>query len=62
MGEETNGDPPVFLTFDDGGITGATTAAPILEEFEYPGHYFFITDRIGDSGFVSSDDVEDLAS
>ena len=53
---------PVFLTFDDGGISALTHAAPILEERGWRGHFFVTTDRIGAAGFLSGIQVRELAS
>jgi peptidoglycan/xylan/chitin deacetylase (PgdA/CDA1 family) len=51
---------PVFLTFDDGGITAHSIIAPMLEERGWRGHFFITTDRLGTRGFVDADHVRDL--
>jgi peptidoglycan/xylan/chitin deacetylase (PgdA/CDA1 family) len=50
----------VLLTFDDGGVSAASHAAPILEEFGWPGHFFVTTDRIGTPGFLEPAQIRDL--
>ena len=51
---------PVFLTFDDGGISAHGCIAPMLESFGWRGHFFITTGRIGSSGFVSEAQIRDL--
>jgi len=55
------GEQCVYLTFDDGGAS-ATTAAELLEEFGFRGHFFVITDRIGDPNYLSWDEIGDLVN
>jgi len=50
----------VYLCFDDGGAS-AVRAAGILEEFGFRGHFFIITDRIGENSFVTEDDIKRLS-
>jgi peptidoglycan/xylan/chitin deacetylase (PgdA/CDA1 family) len=50
---------PVFLTFDDGGVS-ATRAASALEARGWRGHFFITTDRLGEPAFLSRDQVGDL--
>jgi peptidoglycan/xylan/chitin deacetylase (PgdA/CDA1 family) len=52
--------PPVALTFDDGGDS-AMDIATMLERRGWRGHFFVVTDRIGAPGFVTADDVRELA-
>ena len=46
----------VFLHFDDGGKS-ATTVGQLLAVRGWRGHFWITTDRIGNSGFVSADDI-----
>ena len=54
--------PPVFLTFDDGGVSAITETAPILEERGWRGLFFVTTDRIDAPGFLSAQQVRDLVA
>jgi peptidoglycan/xylan/chitin deacetylase (PgdA/CDA1 family) len=54
------GAPPVFLTFDDGGVTFFSPIAEMLERFGWRGHFFITTDRIGESGFLSETQLREL--
>jgi hypothetical protein len=47
----------LLLTFDDGGLSGATETAPILERRGWRGHFFVTTDRIGMAGFLGRDEL-----
>lgn len=51
---------PLLLTFDDGGSSAATHTAEILAEFGWPAHFFVITDRIGEPGFLNPEQIRDL--
>lgn len=51
----------VVFTFDDGGISFLTLAAPILEKYGFRGIFFISTSYIGTKGFLSSDQVRELA-
>jgi len=53
---------PVFLTFDDGGVSAYTEIAPILEERGWRGLFFVTTDRIGTTGFLDPAQIRELAS
>jgi peptidoglycan/xylan/chitin deacetylase (PgdA/CDA1 family) len=61
LGLPTRGGPAVVLTFDDGGISAFTHAAPILESHGLRGVFFITTDRIGTAGFLTSDQIRELA-
>lgn len=50
----------VALTFDDGSKDHIEIAAPMLEERGWRGTFNLITDRIGDKGHLSWDDVKEL--
>ena len=53
--------PQAALTFDDGGAS-ALAAAAALEQRGWRGHFFVTTGRIGMPGFLTVDEVRDLAS
>ena len=57
---ELAGAPPVFLTFDDGGVTFLSPIAEMLERFGWRGHFFITTDRIGDPGFLNETQLLEL--
>lgn len=50
----------VCLTFDDGGVS-AMTAARILDEHGWKGHFFIATDWIGRSGFLEAKQIRELS-
>lgn len=52
-------DQAVYLTFDDGGRT-AIRAAEILEEYGFRGNFFVITDRVGEEGYLTWDEIKRL--
>ncbi|MCD6725881.1 MAG: polysaccharide deacetylase family protein [Solirubrobacteraceae bacterium] len=52
--------PPAALTFDDGG-SSALHVAEELERRGWRGHFFVTTGRIGMPGFVTADEVRELA-
>ncbi|HVE35533.1 MAG TPA: polysaccharide deacetylase family protein [Gemmatimonadaceae bacterium] len=52
---------PVFLTFDDGGVSAHTHVAPLLEARGWRGIFFITTDRIGTRGFLDAEQIRDLA-
>ena len=54
------GAPPVFLTFDDGGVSFHTPIAALLEQFGWRGHFFITTGRIGTPGFLDAGQLRDL--
>ena len=51
---------PVFLTFDDGGVSFFDTIAEMLEENGWHGHFFITTGRIGTPGFLSAYQIAEL--
>lgn len=53
-------DRPLLMTFDDGGVSCAETAAPLLESHDMHGHFFVITGRLGDDGYVTRQQIRDL--
>ncbi|PYR12744.1 MAG: hypothetical protein DMG00_08325 [Acidobacteria bacterium] len=54
--------PVVVLTFDDGDVSGYTTAAPILERFGFRGEFFVVTDWIGRAGFMTAGQLRELSA
>jgi len=48
------------LTFDDGGGS-ALSAATALEQRGWRGHFFITTGRVGTPGFLSADEIRELA-
>ena len=64
-GQSTSGERetgrPVFLTFDDGGVSAHTHIAPLLEARGWRGIFFVTTDRIGTRGFLDAEQIRDLA-
>lgn len=51
----------VTFSFDDGGISYITKAAPILEKYGRKGVFFISTKFIGTPGFLTSEQVKELA-
>lgn len=51
----------VVFTFDDGGDSFYTKAAPILEKYGFKGVFFISTKYIGTPGFLSAGRVKELA-
>ena len=52
---------PVAITFDDGYRDNLTVALPLLEKYSLPATVFVSAGFIGDEGYVSRDDLRDLA-
>lgn len=59
---DINSDQPLLMTFDDGGVSCAETIAPLLETYGIRGHFFVITGRLGDDGYLTRQQVRDLAA
>jgi len=59
--EGWNSGQPLFLTFDDGGVSASTVIAPLLEKYQWRGHFFMTTNWIGRPGFLSTDQLRELA-
>jgi peptidoglycan/xylan/chitin deacetylase (PgdA/CDA1 family) len=53
--------PRWMITFDDGGL-GALLAADMLEKLQWRGHFFITTAMLGQPGFLSASQVQELAS
>lgn len=51
----------VVFTFDDGGESFLTNAAPILEKYGFRGVFFISTGYIGSKGFLDARQIKDLA-
>ena len=56
------GDVPVFLTFDDGGLGAYTYVADNLERYGWRAHFFITTDWIGRTGFLDRQQIRELRS
>lgn len=50
----------VEFTFDDGGVTFLTEAAPILERYGFRGKFFIATSRIDTEGFLTKEQIVEL--
>ena len=50
----------VRFTFDDGGVSFLTKAAPILEKYGKKGVFFISTNYIGSPGFLTEEQVKQL--
>jgi peptidoglycan/xylan/chitin deacetylase (PgdA/CDA1 family) len=50
---------PIFLTFDDGGVN-AELSARLLEAHGWRGHFFIVTEKIDDPGFLTCPQIRDL--
>lgn len=51
----------VVFTFDDGGVSFLTNAAPLLEQYGFKGVFFISTKYIGTQGFLTKEQVKALA-
>lgn len=51
----------VVFTFDDGGESFLTKAAPLLERYGFKGVFFISTKYIGTQGFLTKEQVKELA-
>ena len=51
----------VVFSFDDGGVSFYTKAAPILEKYGFKGLFFISTSYIGTPGFLTEAQIRDLA-
>lgn len=51
---------PLLITFDDGGVSACTHAAPALERRGWRGHFFVTTGRVGTPAFLSREQVVEL--
>lgn len=53
---------PVYLTFDDGGVSAHTRTADMLEEYGWRGHFFVTAGSTGAPGFLCPDQIRDLSA
>lgn len=51
---------PVFITFDDGGVSAHTTIADLLEEHGWSGHFMVTSNFVDTPTFLSSSQLRDL--
>jgi peptidoglycan/xylan/chitin deacetylase (PgdA/CDA1 family) len=51
---------PIQFTFDDGGSSAHEIIADMLEEKGWKGNFFIVTARIGQTGFMSKPQIQDL--
>jgi|tagenome__1003787_1003787.scaffolds.fasta_scaffold20917920_4 peptidoglycan/xylan/chitin deacetylase (PgdA/CDA1 family) len=49
-----------LLTFDDGGVSAATSIADSLERLQWWAHFFVTTDYIGSAGFMTAGQIREL--
>jgi peptidoglycan/xylan/chitin deacetylase (PgdA/CDA1 family) len=49
-----------LITFDDGGVSGYTVIADMLERYDWRGHFFVTTDFIDTSRFLSRGQIREL--
>ena len=56
----SSGRTPVFITVDDGNISGLTCIAPELEKLGWRGHFFVTTNLIGRPGFLDRQQIQEL--
>ena len=60
VGHRFSGALPPTITFDDGGKSGMA-AADLLERRGMVGHFFVTANYVGTRGFLTEDDIRDLA-
>ena len=51
----------VVISFDDGDLSGYTTAAPLLEHHGLRGEFFVVSQWVGKPGFMSVEQLRELA-
>ena len=51
----------IKFSFDDGGVSFLTLAAPVLEKYGFRGIFFISTQYIGKQGFLTESQVKELA-
>lgn len=57
----SNEDNPVVLTFDDGYKDFYTNAFPILKKYKFKSTIFIITDKVGQNGYMTWEDLSELS-
>lgn len=55
-----NDEMPIFITFDDGGLSSSTLIAPLLNDLGWVGHFFITGSRVDTKGFVSASQIREL--
>lgn len=50
----------IDFTFDDGGVSFLTIAAPILEKYGFKGKFYISTAYLGTKGFLNKEQVREL--
>lgn len=50
----------IDFTFDDGGVSFLTIAAPILEKYGFKGKFYISTAYLGTEGFLNKEQVREL--
>lgn len=50
----------IDFTFDDGGVSSLTIAAPILEKYGFRGKFYISTGYIGAEGFLNAKQIREL--
>lgn len=50
----------VIISFDDGHVSDANVALPLLQEYGFTAEFFFTTDWIGQVGYVDEEDIRAL--
>ena len=48
----------VVFTFDDGGVSSYSVIAPLLEKYNFVGHFYISTDYIGEPTFLSEQEIK----
>jgi len=56
-----DGRPPVLISFDDGDVTNATVALPLLQRLGLRAVFFITTDFIGRPGMLSQNQLREIA-
>lgn len=52
--------PPVMLTFDDGGLSAYTIVMDVLDQYGWKAHFFIATDWIGQPHFMTPEHIRTL--
>lgn len=58
--KQAHGRLPLFITFDDGGVSAYSCIADLLERHGWRGHFFVTSSRIGTSTFLSAGQMREL--
>lgn len=59
--QKADGELCFVLTFDDGYIDNYTTAFPLLEKYEGKATIFIITDMVGKEGYLTEEQIKEMA-